>query len=100
MLLQEICRVECRWSKKITIIFKNYDFCEYVKFGAISWKKKYFANNSLIKVRISDFFYTQVTHKIVSNHRTANFVSTELIFRYIRIPSQFCGFRAKSSSVT
>ena len=26
------------WSKKLEIYFKNYDFCEYVKFGAISWK--------------------------------------------------------------
>ena len=24
--------------KKVPIILKNYDFCEYVKFGEISWK--------------------------------------------------------------
>ena len=24
------------WSKKLQLYFKNYDFCEYVKFGAIS----------------------------------------------------------------
>ena len=22
------------------LVYQNYEFCEYVKFGAISWKKK------------------------------------------------------------
>ena len=26
------------WFKKLQIYFKNYDLCEYVEFGAISWK--------------------------------------------------------------
>ena len=26
------------WSKKFQLYFKNYDFCEYVKFGAILLK--------------------------------------------------------------
>ena len=26
------------WSKKVQLYLKNYDFCEYVEFGAISWK--------------------------------------------------------------
>ena len=26
------------WSKKFQLYLKNYDFCEYVKFGAISLK--------------------------------------------------------------
>ena len=26
------------WSKKLQIYLKNYDFCENVKFVAISWK--------------------------------------------------------------
>ena len=26
------------WSKKLQIYLKNYDLCEYVEFGAISWK--------------------------------------------------------------
>ena len=26
-----------QWSKKLQIYFKNYDLCEYVEFGAISW---------------------------------------------------------------
>ena len=26
------------WSKQFQLYFKNYDFCEYVKFGAISLK--------------------------------------------------------------
>ena len=27
-----------RWSKKFHLYLKNYDLCEYVKFGAILWK--------------------------------------------------------------
>ena len=26
--------------KKLQIYFKNYDLCEYVEFGAMSWKLK------------------------------------------------------------
>ena len=26
------------WSKKLQIYLKNFDWCEYVEFGAISWK--------------------------------------------------------------
>ena len=26
------------WSKKMQLCLKNYDLCEYVEFGAISWK--------------------------------------------------------------
>ena len=26
------------WSKKSQIYLKNYELCEYVEFGAISWK--------------------------------------------------------------
>ena len=26
------------WSKKLQIYLKNYDLCEHVEFGAISWK--------------------------------------------------------------
>ena len=40
------------WSKMLQIYFKNYDFCEYVKFGAISWKIDIFVNNCLIEVQI------------------------------------------------
>ena len=40
------------WSKRFQLYFENYDFCEYVKFGAISWKNWYFVGNCLIKVRI------------------------------------------------
>ena len=31
---------------------KNYDFCEYVEFGAISWKFDILSNNCLIEVQI------------------------------------------------
>ena len=27
----------CSWSKKLQMYLKNYDACEYVEFGAISW---------------------------------------------------------------
>ena len=26
------------WSKKLQMYLKNYDLCEYVEFGVISWK--------------------------------------------------------------
>ena len=34
----EVIREACSWSKKLQIYLKNYDLCEYVEFGAISWK--------------------------------------------------------------
>ena len=35
----KIYRVEqVSWSEKFHLYFKNHNFCEYVKFGAISWK--------------------------------------------------------------
>ena len=34
------------------VYLKNYDFGEYVEFGAISWKIWYFIDNCLIEVRI------------------------------------------------
>ena len=33
----EIYRVEAGGLKNSNYTFKNYDFCEYVEFGAISW---------------------------------------------------------------
>ena len=45
----------CIWSKKFQLYFKNYKCCEYVKFGANSWKSeileitaefKFFTENS------------------------------------------------------
>ena len=34
----EIYRDEAVGLKKMQLYLKNYDFCEYVEFGAISWK--------------------------------------------------------------
>ena len=34
----EIYRVKAFALKNYKLYLKNYDFCEYVKFGAISWK--------------------------------------------------------------
>ena len=48
----KIYREEAGWSKKFQIYLKNYDFCEYVKFGAILWKFDIFVNNCLIEVQI------------------------------------------------
>ena len=31
-------QVKSSWSKKYELYFRNYNFSEYVKFGAISWK--------------------------------------------------------------
>ena len=40
------------WSTEMQIYMKTYDFCEYVEFGAISWKFDVFVGNCLIEVRI------------------------------------------------
>ena len=48
----EIYWVEAVGLKNSNYTIKQYDFCVYVKFGAISWKKLYFVNNCLIKVQI------------------------------------------------
>ena len=37
-LCHEIYRDEAVGLKKTQIYLKNYDFCEYVEFGAILWK--------------------------------------------------------------
>ena len=68
------------WSKKFQLYCKNYDFCEYVKFGVISLKIDIFVNNCLIKVQIYKFFCTYVTHIFVIIWCTLHFVSTESIF--------------------
>ena len=48
----KICRVEAVGLKRL-IKLKTYNFCKYVKFEAISWKKKwYFVNNCPNKVLI------------------------------------------------
>ena len=52
MSLHEIYRVEAVGLKSSNYTLKSYDFCEYVKFGAIAWKNWYFVNNCLIKVWI------------------------------------------------
>ena len=51
----KIYRVEAV-GLKILIMLENYSFCEYVKFGAISWKNQYFANNCLIKFESENSF--------------------------------------------
>ena len=38
--------------KSCKLYFKNYDFCEYVKFVEISWKFEMFVNNCVIEGQI------------------------------------------------
>ena len=40
------------WFEKFKLYFKNYDFCEYVKFLAISWKFDILSITALIKIPI------------------------------------------------
>ena len=81
---------------------KNYDCCTYVKFGAISLKNLYFANNFWIKVRIwVRFFFTHATHIIVIILCTENFVSTKLFWVKYKFLFPFMRLlRAKSLSIT
>ena len=39
-------------TAKMQIYLKNYDFCKYVEYGAISWKYDIFVNNCVIEVQI------------------------------------------------
>ena len=39
-----ICRDEAVGLRSLKIYFKNYDLCEYVEFGAISWFAKIWKN--------------------------------------------------------
>ena len=83
-------RVTAVGFKKISIILKNYNFCEFVKSGAISWKIDIF--------RIWEFF---CTHVVVVIFCTAIFVSTESNFSYFQISfPNFALFSAKSPRVT
>ena len=62
------------WSKKLQIYLKSYDLCEYVKFGAISWKFDILsitASNLKILLHMCDTYYCDYLQ-----HSTAHFVST------------------------
>ena len=71
------------WSKKLQKYLKNYDICENVKFGAISWKFDILSITAWLKLEFKKFFCTRVTHIIVIIWSTAHFVSTLSIFSYI-----------------
>ena len=70
-------------SKKLQKYLKNYDICENVEFGAISWKCDILSITALLKLEFKQFFCTCVTHIITIIWSTANFVSTLSIFSYI-----------------
>ena len=84
---------------------KNYNYAWkiaiFVNMGNLL-RKRYFANNFLIKVQISEFSFTHVTYIILKILHAANFVSIKLIFSLIQISlPNFAGFsRVKSTSVT
>ena len=97
----KIYREEAVGLKKFQLYLKNYDFCEYVKFGATSWKNWYLVNNCLIKVQIQKIFLhigdTYNCHYL--QHTTFRFY----LFNFqlnTDFPSQFCVFTVKSPSVT
>ena len=48
-IYREILKVEVVGLKSSNYTFKNYDFCEYVKFGAISWKIDILSITALLK---------------------------------------------------
>ena len=83
------------WSKKLQIYLKNYEFCEYVEFGAISWKFNIFVNNCFIKVWIQKFFCTYNTYNCdYLQHTTFRFFSNDLKLNS-DFPSQFYVFHRK-----
>ena len=48
------------WSKKLQLCFKNYYFCEYVKFEAIFLKFDYIVNTFIFK--IAKFEFKETVH--------------------------------------
>ena len=57
------------------LYFKNYDFSEYVKFGAISWKFDILLITASWKFESKDSF-AHVTHIIMIICDTPQFIST------------------------
>ena len=72
-------------GSKFQLCFKKYDFCEYVKFGAISWKFDcFFINSAQLKVESKNSFAHNETHVILINkcqmHYTNNLTSGSFKF--------------------
>ena len=74
----DVYRVEAVGLKKYNILEK-LEFLWICEILSNFLKNRYFANNFLINFRITEFFFTYVTHIIVNILRTANFVSVKLI---------------------
>ena len=68
------------WSKKFKLYFKNCNFCEYLKFGAISWKINILPITALFKFKSENSFAYYVTHITVVIFCTANFVFSKSNF--------------------
>ena len=64
--------------KKFQLYLKNYDFCEYVKFGAISLKLIFYKYivTAYLKFESKSSFAHMLLHNIVIIWRTLHFVST------------------------
>ena len=60
---------------KFQLYFKDYDLCEYVKFGAISLKCDILSISAWLKFKSKSSF-AYVTHIIVTICHTPHFVST------------------------
>ena len=70
------------WSKKANYALKITQFCEYLKFTAILWKKWYFVNMPFAHNYVMYIYDQEVIDMIVDNHHTSQFVSTEYRFTF------------------
>ena len=70
----------------LQLYLNNYNFLRICEIWGNFLKHRYLANNFLINwVWILKFLFKYVTHIIVKNLRTANFVSIKIIFTQITI---------------
>ena len=96
----EIYEVEAVGQYRSNYTFKNYDFCEYVKFGVILWKFDILSITTLNFKSKNPFARTCDTYNCdYLQHTTFCFYLIDFQLN-TDFPSQFCVFTIKSPSVT
>ena len=95
MSCQEIYRGWSSWSKKLQIYLKKYDLCEYVKFGATSWKIDILSITASLKFESKNSFAHVNTYNCdYLQHSTFRFNLIDFQLN-TDFPSQFCVFYLK-----
>ena len=83
-------------SKKIPIILKNNDFCEYVKFMTISWKIDILSIIVLLETESENYFSHNVTHiTVIIFPYSILFLPNRFLVKY-RLPFAILRFLAQN----